>query len=83
MTDPQLLDDMLARASRHAGRPATPDDTVAGTLGIGGEAFGTLCDDIEADYALDLRPLFETNRQFHDATIQQLADFVARERSSA
>ncbi len=72
-----LLQTMLERVSRHAGRPAEANQSVAGDLGVGGQRFGDLCDEIEADYLLDLRPLFETDGHFHDATVRQLADFVA------
>lgn len=78
-----VLADLVERATRYSGRPALADKTIYCDLGIDREDFVEFCEELEVDYELDLRLLFETNGEFRDATVGELAEHISRNQFSS
>lgn len=72
----------MARAAVYAGRTPLPEEAIAGTLGIDRGDFIAFCVELETAYGVDLRPLFERDGAFKDATVAEIATYVSSRRIS-
>ena len=77
-----ILTDITARVKRYAGRAPSLTDKIGRDLRIDRGDFVEFCDEMEAAYGVDLRPLFEPTGTFKDATVAELAAYVSSQRIS-